>query len=68
MELVNIINLPQEDPEANWDKEGVFCRVLEHSKNIEANYFIKIKADQEIFNFEAFSILKRFRFTGLQIK
>ena len=30
-------------------------RILGHSKIIEANSFTKIKADQEIFNFEAFS-------------
>ena len=35
-------------------RKGVFSRVLEHSKIIEVNYFIKIKTDQEIFNFRAF--------------
>ena len=41
-------------PEANWHKEEVFPRVLEHSKTIGAKYFFKIKADKEISNFKAF--------------
>ena len=50
-----MVKLPREDPKANWDKEGVFSRILEHYKIIGAKYFTKIKVDQVIFNFEAFS-------------
>ena len=55
MNCLNAINLPRKDLEAKWDKEGVFFKVLEHFKIIGAKYYIKINADQEIFNFEAFS-------------
>ena len=55
MELLKHRKSAPEDPEANWNKKGVFSRILEHSKIIEGKYFIKIKADQEMFNFETYS-------------
>ena len=47
-----------EDPEANWDKKRIFPRILEHSKIIEAKYFTKIGAHQEILISRALSTYK----------